>query len=1129
MANWVQQDWTRTLTKANQASIIGNSRPPNMANVKPDMLTAASPKYFNLQQATGVDTTPSDNAANFCRTTYTGFSGLRKLQQDQANRTYYDSGCGWRFNMGPGTGNPTINQGALGSYNGPVYGGTGDLDEVANSTTWDMNLQRAERNASTTLATNLNNKCENLQYLSTENQQFFGFCTSSGAIIPIQTDAQGNVTARFATDITLGCPSANIIPATKAPGSCPASASASASAKQTGSKQGFTNYPNRAGSDLRQGMGVKGDLLEAFSQKKKLGSDSVSEGFGDTYTSINDLRQCKSPLTSDCVVLAARAAGCGNEGSLITALQGIPKGMEYNKNLQNNQAYIAYTQAANPGITPNLLKDGSVSLATALTDFGNILTNAQSKNPKVASASRDLCIQSGYFEDSYDWCADMSPSSTIDSTNIACVQNNWGNQGGTDKGTGYPTLTMWQGKTFQSFLSFVKTLLMNTESSDKATQDMALLQLIGTSSAYTSITKTVNVTGPSPMPAVSQTNGGETVWIDIGDYWNGSTPPVILRCDLMMAVNGEIIPEMLNDYKDITAKYNMPSLNGIAFMNAFEYRPSSDTSLQFQVTSDDGFMIGLNQNPFENTVNAKNDWGSWAYQAPTTFTSGNYAIKSDTTKNTNTIITKYFEGQGGAHFKMLINDGAGVWKDPAKDYDIRGNMFLTQEPLAPWLQYELCSRPNADKGNSVGFFEKRWNGPSAYYENKGINSPVPSFDVTSKNIVTQTDPKLTSTVPGSKGYITFSPGSSWNTQALFAFTAFQTITLLVRPQASLSSGTSASIFNHSSMTSGAGFNTSVWLMNMDGKNYQFKFFNGSSYTYLPCVLNQWNLIIIQYNSDSKGIHNVQADAMDLPTAQTSGGQQTLLARIMNHQSVIGPVIMPPITNEAQRTKGAGQVFLGASASQMSFTGDIAWLHGFRTPINTSGMLEAEINQSWLSRWPRPNLDSGFAPAKRDLVETKPNCISSAGTGITIYENCDARGWSRQLPVGEYDNTVNAGSFPSDVSYIKVPAGFKATIFTGSLDNGKSKSFEGPTQWSFCNEGWWANDKIKSIRVEPSAGNQCYKPPIGSDTISRNPMLIRALDIDRRPSSEVNEKSSDMRYLNNKSEGFLGSWFSGFKW
>ena len=959
MASWVQNDWTRSLTKANQASIIGNSRPPNMASINPNMLQSASPKYFNLQQTTGVDTTPSDTAARSCRTTYKGFGGLRQLQQDQANRTYYDAGCGWRFNMGAGSGNPTINQAALGSYNGPVSGGVGDTDEVNGTTTWDMNLQRAERNACTSIATNLNNKCTNLQYLSAENQQFFGFCKSSGAIIPIQTDSAGNVTARYPSDITLSCPAANIIPATSAPGACPAVAA-------------FKNYSRNqnpaqnAGANFRQGMGVRGDLREAFKstgldQKKKAGKSTLKENFtGQTLTSINDLSHCTSPLTEDCVILAARASGCGSEGSLIAALQNVPKGQAYNTNLQNNQAYLAYSQSANPGITSALLNDGSVPLATALNDFGNVVSNTQSSNPKIAAASRDLCIQSGYFQDSYDWCSDISPSTVIDSTNIACVQNNWRNQGGTPQGSSYPVIDTWRGKTFQTYLALVQGLLTNVNSTVKATQDAALTQFIGTASTYHDIQKTAYF---NVIPIVTQANGSETVWIDLGDYWNGSTPPIILRCDLNMAQNGEVMPTMRADYTDLKNKYSLPSQEGMAFMNAFEYRTNTNTQLKFNVTVDDGFMIGINQNPFENTANAKNDWGSWTYQGPTAYTSPPFTMVADSPSTTNTVVTKYFQGQGQAIFIFLMNNGDGTWKDQSTDFSARANVYLTQEPLAPWLQFELCSRPNMGQGTKLGLFEKRWNGPAAFYENQGVNSPIPSFDTVSGSLVTQTDPNLTNSVPGGKGYLSFMPSSWWHTKAMFAFTAFSAITILIRISPTLSAGAGPNIFTHedSSLTLEIA-NLAVYTP--DGINYQF--FNESMGVrqYVPCVVDQWNLVVIQYNGDAAGIRNVQMSAMDLPTLQTSAGLNRFFTQLSNKQNASGPVIAPPILNEGQRGRGAGYLILGGASpdipqGRLGFTGDIAWLHGFRTPINTVEMLQAEVQQTWVSRWPRPNIDPGY--------------------------------------------------------------------------------------------------------------------------------------------------------------------------
>jgi hypothetical protein len=35
----------------------------------------------------------------------------------------------------------------------------------------------------------------------------------------------------------------------------------------------------------------------------------------------------------------------------------------------------------------------------------------------------------------------------------------------------------------------------------------------------------------------------------------------------------------------------------------------------------------------------------------------------------------------------------------------------------------------------------------------------------------------------------------------------------------------------------------------------------------------------------------------------------------------------------------------------SFVGDIGWIHGFRDYIDSDELLQREINQTWISRWP----------------------------------------------------------------------------------------------------------------------------------------------------------------------------------
>jgi hypothetical protein len=105
--------------------------------------------------------------------------------------------------------------------------------------------------------------------------------------------------------------------------------------------------------------------------------------------------------------------------------------------------------------------------------------------------------------------------------------------------------------------------------------------------------------------------------------------------------------------------------------------------------------------------------------------------------------------------------------------------------------------------------------------------------------------------------------------------------------------------------------------------------------------------------------------------------------------------------------------------------------------------------------------AGYAPL------ANPNWVSlnpvgpPIPTSVTVYEHCDKAGWARSL-IGA--RVFKAGAdFPLNASYIFVPPGFRATIYTGD-QNGRSKVINGNEAFVFCSEGGWANDNIRSIVV-----------------------------------------------------------------
>jgi hypothetical protein len=474
---------------ANEVRLVGNSSPPNMAGVSEQALKAATPNGFNLLN-TRTDLTTSDAAAERCRT-FTDITGLRNLQKEQANRTYHDAGCGWRYK--PSTGIfPEINQAAAGTARGPLafYSGPGGKDEVTGGTRWFWNLNEAEKEITTKICQSAS-RCKQLSLLG-RYTDICGFCKSSGAIIPIQNTG-GKFSARY-NDSTLGCPDADIVTATT--GKCP---------EETVEKiedegyTGYTSYMRNTGQSVQQRQrgqarhmsrpntfgsaggsmafptNGRGDLSEVFNvgggtrRGMPRGTRQV-EGFVD----LESLNPCmEPPLSRDCVILAARAAGCANEGTLIAALSTTPANSDYDSVLQKNPVYTAYNSVAVPRITSATLKDGSTSLATALDDFGNLMEQTQNTNKKLALSARDLCIRTGEYE-AYDFCLEMGPTSIINDTSLPCVKQAWLNNGGTEEGKLYPG-DSWKGKTYQSFLIFMDYL---KKAQKKLINNQVLMELL---------------------------------------------------------------------------------------------------------------------------------------------------------------------------------------------------------------------------------------------------------------------------------------------------------------------------------------------------------------------------------------------------------------------------------------------------------------------------------------------------------------------------------------------------------------------------------------------------------------------------------------------------------------------------
>ena len=965
---------------ANELRKIGMYLPPNTVNTNPGMMQSASPFFRDTMR---IDTSRQEHVATKCRT-YTGMNGLRKLQEEQATNTVYDLGCGWMFQQHSGSMNPQINRGVFATHKGiPAMGRSGQPDVIQGSGGFiEMDLQRAEQRAADSIANGLGDNCSNLRLLTSENKPYFGYCKTTGKIIPISTTG-GSVKAVYDNigNLKYNCAPADIVPASNAPSGCAEIPTIRRDIKEL-------RIDHNGGHQREPAL---------------MAPEPVPERMTQGFANLQDQYTCQTPFTRDCLIQNVRNAGCTDKGSIITALTSSTSPAPYDGPLASSAAYRYYVSKTN--MPQNLFREGSATNQETANDIFNALANASSDasvGPGIRSAARDLCLEAGYFSNTYNFCSELNNTDTINSNTIACIQNLWRNGGGDSMGSEYPQIGKWNGSNVGAFITFRDSIKAAMDSTNKQVQADAINKFIGTPTFGSQIS--------IDLDKNANTKGSEVIWM-----YTAGTAPVILRSDLMMSSDGEGFPDINEGAREMNMaesasgygakpafkyKFGLPSYDFIACKAAFEYRPPTNTIIAFKVAVDDAFMIGYNQNPFQGTATANLDWGSWKTQAVATYTSGAYNIDTSAGKRNTFIVNFVNEPLYGA-FNMSIADNPTNptdFKRVAKDASARQHMYLTQEPLAPWLQYEICTRPNGGRGASLGFFEKRWNGPSS------INNKL-SFDVLTNAVTYQTDTNSILGVPGTKPYISFtSQPSRWYSQALFAYSAFKTITLMVRPTAQNDDYTG--IFQHCQDPASAFQGGCSLYLVKQGSSYIFRLSAQLVHYTAPCVVNAWNLVVIQYvDTDGYGIRAITMHAAPYTELNTIESSRAEFLRIIkNQQSTSIPVKTPIMREVGDITKYSGRLFLGKPGwppigvpANTSFLGDIAWLHGFRNFIGTDSELYAELNQTWISRW--PNMDGA---ATTGVPRTKTVIANNGSVSCETYcQGVAGKSWNGELPMDWY--------------------------------------------------------------------------------------------------------------------------------
>jgi len=151
-----------------------------------------------------------------------------------------------------------------------------------------------------------------------------------------------------------------------------------------------------------------------------------------------------------CLQSVLRDNGCGTQGSLSLALNGFTSSSLANSIEINNPNIKTYMEgntafSLTNFLTASTLKDAETE-AKALANASKTAVNDAQTNPlrqnKKNTLAIDLCTQSGYFLDNYNFCMELNGDSPIPTGgwDLTCLQQAWKDAKLKPQGSAYPSI-----------------------------------------------------------------------------------------------------------------------------------------------------------------------------------------------------------------------------------------------------------------------------------------------------------------------------------------------------------------------------------------------------------------------------------------------------------------------------------------------------------------------------------------------------------------------------------------------------------------------------------------------------------------------------------------------------------------
>lgn len=599
--------------------------------------------------------------------------------------------------------------------------------------------------------------------------------------------------------------------------------------------------------------------------------------------------------------------GCDDSGAMALALHDSARsGMKYVDELGKLQSMGIYNKIAEVPMKLDTFQQGTeaslAAMATEIKGLANIATSKPAKS-KLGASARDLCIRKGAMSE-FDFCSELLDTTTPPFS-LDCLQKEFLKAGGQPAGAMYPTDGN-KASFYDTFSSWkgVKDYIQGLVAKSKGVegfQDMYIQTRDNYKQQALALKKLRGITPDQLVTRAPMYQGVEVFWFN--------------------SVTGVLLNNTVESYFPTfyRASGSIPQTRGLPshamFVALTDVRVKRDRTLQFQITTDDGFNISLNKNI--NGLANVDEPGYFArnfLQGSTTYI--NAACWNLTNAQSNVIHAFWNDAGGGEHSFNLMSRECNTGS-----FEQLQGLTLTRDINGPFLMFEGTS----------GIYAGGWGDlrMTDFFNFDGWGNRSASVQIFS-----DTDSKMVT--PGKNGFIRIKP-SGYLLLNNVSPAAWTTMTFVFKLNGKPATD---SLFDLGTYDSGGWMRILKVYMKGEANSIQIKYshnFDGGTPELHAngCVLEsgKWYMGYVLQNGGPAVSTQWTIGFIPLDSARSKGNSSemtfTVSRRVPIHQNA-NPI---------------GYVRMGSSGSTSTMEYDIAWWHMFNRALNTDDF-QREAENDW---------------------------------------------------------------------------------------------------------------------------------------------------------------------------------------